>query len=204
MADSEKKNFKYIQTEANEIPTAAELTENDDIVDYIQPSSLEILKARYAAVEEDEQIRNEGFEPIKKGGLLRKQRPEASAFGYYSSPTNPKDEIRTDVNSPLSKVFDETKTEFDADTVSFSDIDIEDFKEEDDSTNESASVIKNIPVKSYAQELKGFDTHTRVIYLDESADDGIKRNTDNELDAAFQTDDTQKRRRRAPWQAKRK
>ncbi len=206
MAESKKINFDDIQTlEVGEM-SPAELTVEDDLTEYIQPSNLELLKARYAAVEEDEQIRNEGFEAIKKGGLIKKARPESAVFGYYSSSAAPKDEIRTDVDSPLSKVFDETKTEHDADTVSFGDIELS----SDNSTTAEIEADASDPqeksplVQSDAPNRYGFDTHTRVIYVDDSADDGIKRNTDDELSAAFNADDSGKKRRRLPWSAKRK
>ena len=122
MAKSKKLNLDEIEVIENN--SVAELTGNDNIVEYIQPSSLELLKARYAAVEEDESIRNEGFDLAKRGGLIKKARPESTAFDYFSAPVSPKEEIRTDVDSPLSQVFDSTKSEFDADIASFSDITI--------------------------------------------------------------------------------
>ncbi len=183
---------------------AAELSQADVAEEQVQLSSLEILKARYAAVEEDEQIRNEGFEPVKKSGLIRKVRPESTVFGYYSSPVNPKDEIRTDVNSPLSQVFDETKTEYAADTVSFGDIELEEEKTTAPEAEAPAEIKSDAVATSSINNRYNFDTHTRVIYVDESADDGIKRNTDDELSDAFKSDDTDKKRRRLPWSAKKK
>ncbi len=203
MADSKKSKIDNTPQDAIENPPAAELTEVDDIVEYIQPSSLEILKARYAAVEEDEQIRNEGFEPIKKSGLIKKVRPESTVFGYYASPVSSKDEIRTDVDSPLSRVFDETKTDYAADTVSFGDIELEE-SEEKAAPTEETPVTQPDNTASAVNNRYNFDTHTRVVYIDENIYDGIKRNTDDELSAAFNTDDNGKKRRRLPWSAKKK
>lgn len=205
MAENKKLNLDEV--DAIESAIAAELSKNDDIVEYIQPSSLELLKARYAAAEEDESIRNEGFELVKKGGLIKKSRPENTAFDYYSAPVLPKDEIRTDVNSPLSQVFDVTKSEFDADTASFGDIDFEENEKKASEltvSEKSSELSEEKPaLNSTVNNRYGFDTHTRVIYYDESADDGIKRNSEDELSSAF-TDDTTSRRRFGFWKKKRK
>lgn len=238
---AENKKFNSDEVEVIESAIAAELTRNDDIVEYIQPSNLERLKARYAAVDEDETIRNEGFELAKKGGLIKKQRPESTAFDYLAAPVNPRDEIRTDVNSPLSKVFDSTKSEFDADIASFGDISINkslpEIKEEPKAEikEEPAPEIKPeeppkrkrgrprknpLPPEPKVEEPApeptpveppptinnryGFDTHTRVIFVDENADDGIKRNSDEELSSAFVDDTNTKKRRLLFWSRKKK
>lgn len=226
MADTKKRNSK---PETEELTVPAELAPNDSLEEYIQPSSLELLKARYAAIDEDEEIRNEGFELAKKSGLIKKQRPENPIYGYYSSPVNPKDEIRTDVDSPLSKVFDTTRSEFDANAVSFSDISFEQEKKYAEikaeaekpkrtrTTKKKEEVVPE-PVAEVVEEALaepeapaptnlnryGFDTHTRVIYVDESADDGIKRNSEEELSSLFTVNDNQKKRRRMPWSQKKK
>ena len=203
MAESKKLNLQEIEEIENSI--AAELTENDDIVEYIQPSSLELLKARYAAAEEDEAIRNEGFEPVKKAGLIKKQRPESTAFDYFAAPVHPKDEIRTDVDSPLSQVFDSTKSEFDADTASSSDISIaipeaptatpeEPSEEESKPLQETPVRTEFIGNNAVPTNRYGYNTHTRVIYIDESADDGIQRNSEEELSSAFIDGNSKKRR----------
>lgn len=250
MADTKKRNSK---TETEELTVPAELAPNDNLEEYIQPSSLELLKARYAAIEEDEELRNEGFELAKKSGLIKKQRPENPIYGYYSSPVNPKDEIRTDVDSPLSKVFDTTRSEFDATAVSFSDISFEQEKKDAEIKAEEVAVevekpkrkritktvaepaveaveeaekpkktrttkkkeevvpevIEETPAESETPaptsfNRYGFDTHTRVIYVDESADDGIKRNSEEELSSLFTVDDNKKKRRLIPWSRKKK
>ncbi len=238
---AENKKFNSDEVEVIESAIAAELTRNDDIVEYIQPSNLERLKARYAAVDEDETIRNEGFELAKKGGLIKKQRPESTAFDYLAAPVNPRDEIRTDVNSPLSKVFDSTKSEFDADIASFGDISINkslpEIKEEPKAEikEEPAPEIKPeeppkrkrgrprknpLPPEPKVEEPApeptpveppptinnryGFDTHTRVIFVDESNDDGIKRNSDEELSSAFVDEGNAKKRRLSFWSRKKK
>lgn len=204
---AENKKFNPDEVETIETTIAAENIMNDDIVEYIQPSSsLEMLKARYAAAEEDESIRNEGFELVKKGGLLKKSRPESTTFDYYSTPVSPKDEIRTDVDSPLSKVFDSTKSEFDADAASFSDIEIEKppIIAEDIVKQPLAEPVKPVTqnTDSTVNNRYGFDTHTRIIYFDESADDGIKRNSDEELSSAFVTDESDTKRRFGLWKKK--
>ncbi len=238
---AENKKFNSDEVEVIESAIAAELTKNDDIVEYIQPSNLERLKARYAAVDEDETIRNEGFELAKKGGLIKKQRPESTAFDYLAAPVNPRDEIRTDVNSPLSQVFDSTKSEFDADIASFGDISINkplpEIKEEPkpEVKEEPAPEVKPeeppkrkrgrprknpLPPEPKVEEpvaeppaveppptinnRYGYDTHTRVIFVDDSADDGIKRNSDEELSSAFVDGTNTKKRRLLFWSRKKK
>ena len=186
--------------EPDKVITADKVTvidDVDDIVEYIQPISLEALKARYAAAEEDETIRSEGFELAKKSGLVRRARPEETSFDYYSVPAT-KDDIRTDVDSSLSGNFDSTKSEFDADTVSFEDI----------VTDEKPQPKVTPPVSREAIQATGnrygYDTHTTVIYVDESADDGIRRNSEDELTGAFASDSNKHKRRKFPWLRKRK
>lgn len=238
---AENKKFNSDEIEVIESAIAEELTKNDNIVEYIQPSNLERLKARYAAVEEDESIRSEGFELAKKSGLVKKQRPESTAFDYLAAPVNPRDEIRTGINSPLSQVFDSTKSEFDADIASFSDININ--KPKTEITEEPKPEVKEEPTPEVKPEEPpkrkrgrprknplppepkveepapeptpveppptinnryGFDTHTRVIFVDESADDGIKRNSDEELSSAFVDEVNTKKRRLSFWSRKKK
>lgn len=308
MADTKKRNNSNQDIDSAVIP--AELTENNNLEEYIQPSSLELLKARYGAIEEDEDIRNEGFELAPKAGLIIKQRPESGIYGYFSGPVNPKDEIRTDVDSPLSKVFDETRSKFDSDTVTFSDISFEQKKKDAEVKAEKASeeveapkkrrstkkaeetaeleekpkrtrttkkaaetaeveekpkrtrstkkaaeiaeveekpkrtrstkkaaeiaeaeekpkrtrttkklvdtveeIISEAPAEEKTEEEApprvinnryGFDTHTRVIYVDESADDGIKRNTEEELTSFFEPESNKKKRGLFAWLQRKK
>ncbi|MBR6530894.1 MAG: hypothetical protein IKT61_00130 [Clostridia bacterium] len=138
MADTKKRTTD--SPDAMQITVPADLEDNNNLEEYIQPSSLDLLKARYAAIDVDEEIRNEGFELAKKSGLLIKQRPENPIYGYFSDPVNPKDEIRTDVNSPLSQVFEDTKSEFDANNVTFSDISFEQKKKDAEAKAEAVAV----------------------------------------------------------------
>ncbi len=327
MAETKKRNNSNPDIASAVIP--AELTENNNLEEYIQPSSLELLKARYGAIEEDEDIRNEGFELAPKAGLIKKQRPESGVYGYFAGPVNPKDEIRTDVDSPLSKVFDETRSNFDSDTVTFSDISFEQKKKDAEVKAEKASeeveapkkrrstkkaedtaeieekpkrtritkkaeetaeveekpkrtrttkkaeetaeveekpkrtrttkkteetaeveekpkrtrttkkaeetaeveekpkrtrstkklvelveeITPELPVEEKTEEETpprvinnryGFDTHTRVIYVDESADDGIKRNTEEELTSFFEPESNKKKRGLFAWLQRKK
>lgn len=309
MADTKKRNNSNPDIDSVVIP--AELTENNNLEEYIQPSSLELLKARYGAIEEDEDIRNEGFELAPRAGLIIKQRPESGVYGYFSGPVNPNDEIRTDVDSPLSKVFDETRSKFDSDTVAFSDISFEqkkkdaevkaektaeeveapkkrrstkkaeetaaveekpkrtrttkkveetaeveekpkrtrltkkaeenveveekpkrtrstkkaeenvEVKEKPKRTRTTKKIVESVeeitpeaPAEEKAEEEEappriinnryGFDTHTRVIYVDESADDGIKRNTEEELTSFFEPESNKKKRGLFAWLQRKK
>lgn len=299
MADTKKR--KADNTDITPFAVPAELSKDKNLDENIQPSSLDLLKARYGAIEEDENIKNEGFELAKKSGLIRKQRPESQIYGYFSGPVNPRDEIRTDVNSPLSQVFDVTRSEFDSDAVSFSDISFEQEKKDAEIKAEEAPVEVEMPkrkrttkaaeeaavveekpkrtrttktaedvtlaeekpkrtrttkaaeaeekpkktrttkttAKAEVTEEKpkrtakkltevvgeidsnisieepappppvinnryGFDTHTRVIYIDESADDGIQRNSEEELSSLFNPANSSKKRRRLPWLRRKK
>ena len=284
MADTKKR--KADNTDITPFAVPAELSKDKNLDENIQPSSLDLLKARYGAIEEDENIKNEGFELAKKSGLIRKQRPESQIYGYFSGPVNPRDEIRTDVDSPLAQVFDATRSEFDSDTVSFSDISFEQEKKDAEIKAEEAPVEVEKPkrkrttkaveeaaeveekpkrtsttkaaegtsevaekpkktrttkttAKAEVTEEKpkrtakkltevvgeidsnisieepappppvinnryGFDTHTRVIYIDESADDGIQRNSEEELSSLFNPANSSKKRRRLPWLRRKK
>lgn len=293
MADTKKRTTD--SSDAMQITVPADFEVNNNLEEYIQPSSLDLLKARYAAIDVDEEIRNEGFELAKKSGLLIKQRPENPIYGYFSDPVNPKDEIRTDVNSPLSQVFEGTKSEFDANNVTFSDISFEQKKKDAEARTEAVAVEEKpkrtrttkakeeapaveekpkrtrttkakeetpaveekpkrtrttkakeeaptveekpkrtrttkkkeepvpeatephvIEVTSVADEpveeapapvmfnRYGYNTHTRVIYVDESADDGIKRNSEEELSSLFTDKSSKKKRRLLPWSRKKK
>ncbi len=202
---------------------AAELSKNDDIVDYIQVNSLEALKARFGAAEEDESIRSEGFELAKKGGLVRKPRPDEIDMPYLDMNQPVKNDIKTEKETGLSKVFENAKSEHDGDNVMFSDLDINsenkrteekpaektaEKKEEKPAEEDPAeppkrkrgrprknplpekpeekkeeAEAKSIPAVSIIPEK--YDTHTEIIFIDESLDDGIKRNSENELEALF-------------------
>lgn len=210
---------------------AAELSKNDDIVDYIQVNSLESLKARFGAAEEDENIRNEGFELAKKGGLIRKPKPESAAVPYGAEFLTPSRDIQTEAETELAKVFDETKSEYDNTTVEFADLDLnkptqEPVKEpekadekKEEQPQESPKRKRGRPRKNplpeevkkeeppraeepkddeeEIQTVKKYNTHTKVLFVDESIDDGIKRNSDEELEDLFGNRPSE--RRRKPW-----
>lgn len=224
---------------------AAELSKNDDIVEYIHETSLEALKARFAAAEEDESIRSEGFELAKKGGLIIKPHPE-SVMPYMDREITPRADIATDSDSELSKVFDMAKSEHDSDSVMFSDLgtdmtkpeeekkaeeneqkaepveeppkeppkkkrgrprknpppeekaEKEDKKEdisEEEKKEAEASAEKASEEKPHNEQNMrryGFDTNTKVIYVNEELDDGIKRNSESELNNLFSTESSER------------
>lgn len=217
---------------------AAELSKNDDLVDYIQENSLEALKRRFGAAEEDETIRNEGFELAKRGGLVRKPRPE-NTLEFSEGKINSKDDIKTDSESELSKVFDSARSEHDSDAVSFSDFDeapiseaekkadppptepevtveeqeppkkkrgrprknplpdnaaVESPKKRGRPKKKSSEKEQPKPTEELAPKEEKFDTHTRVVFINEELDDGIKRNTDSELESLFKEKNTEGRR----------
>lgn len=209
---------------------AAELSKNDDIVDYIHENSLESLKARFGAADEDESIRNEGFELAKKGGLIRKPHPE-SVMPYMNRELSPQEDIATDSESELSKVFDMAKSEHDSDNVMFSDLGtetakpVEQKKEEkqEEKTDKPVEQVEEAP-KEPPKRKRGrprknplpeekkeekkeetpaekvpeekseneqyvltpkYNTNTKIIYVNENLDDGIKRNSESELEDLF-------------------
>lgn len=209
---------------------AAELSKNDDIVDYIHENSLESLKARFGAADEDESIRNEGFELAKKGGLIRKPHPE-SVMPYMNRELPPQEDIATDSESELSKVFDMAKSEHDSDNVMFSDLGtetakpVEQKKEEkqEEKTDKPVEQVEEAP-KEPPKRKRGrprknplpeekkeekkeetpaekvpeekseneqyvltpkYNTNTKIIYVNENLDDGIKRNSESELEDLF-------------------
>ena len=242
---------------------AEEFSENDDIVDYIEGKSLDNLKKRYSVADEDEEIRNEGFELAQKNGLFRKKKP--SGYGYYYSPQaiNNPDEIKSTAQSPLSKLFDSAQSEFDNDNVSFGELNLdepaptdvvpENFENElsvisdekslplshpvaEETTPEEKPAPKKrgrpkkitepvaeeaTPEENPAPKKRGrpkkvvepvaetatdsnetitikkvYNTNTKVIFLDENTDDGIKRTDENEVSSAFASDDENKKPKR--------
>lgn len=326
MADTKKRT--PAKTDKAPVAVPAELIEDGKLENNVPANSLDSLKARYDTAEENEEIRNDGFELAKKSGLIRKQRPESQIYGYFSGPVNPKDEIRTDVDSPLAQVFDSTRSDYDSNAVSFSDISLEQEKKDAEAKAEDApaevekpkrkrttkasaeaavteekpkkarttkkaaeeAVAEDKPKKTRTtkkateeaatteekpkrtrttkkvteeavtaedkpkrtktakkateqtdavatesveiEETKkltelvgeieteipietpapvpvinnryGFDTHTRVIYIDESAEDGIQRNSDEELSSLFDSNNSKKKRGLFSWLRKKK
>ena len=238
----------------NNAPAAKKSAEDVDEVS--MSKSFAALMARFGEAEEDEKIREEGFELAQKGGLIRKPRPE-DKMGYYMSGTvDKRDEIRTDADSRLSKVFDSAKSEHDSDGVDFSDLKINDApkpaepeapKKKEEPAAEKAEEApaeppkrkrgrprKNpLPEEAPAEEKKTekktekkaeekeppkaenivipaisiadadenetvemvrkYNTHTKVIFVDDSIDDGIKRNSDEELNSLFNNEKGRKR-----------
>ena len=189
----------------------AELSkDDDDITEYIQVNSLDALKARFGSAEEDENIRNQGFELAKPSGLIRKPRPESSVV--FADTNIEKNDINTDTDTELSKVFDSAKSEHDNDNVTFSDLKLS-------GTTEKNEEPKNNPVKpvekktktvvvdedsdeEVTQIVRKYNTHTKVIFTDESLDDGIKRNSDSELEGLF--DNAEKGRKSRLWSRRKK
>ena len=186
----------------NEIPEeiTAELSKNDDIVEYIQENSLEALKARFGTAEEDESIRNEGFELATSGGLFIKPRPE-NLYQYAAGEVNPKEDISTDSESELSKVFESTKSEHDNDNVTFGDLEIGKPETKAEETTEKPAEEPESDEEEI-QIVKKYNTHTKVIFSDENLDDGIKRNSDSELEDFFTNEE--KGRKRRLWSPKKK
>lgn len=212
---------------------AAELSKNDDLVDYIQENSLDALKARFGAAEEDDRIRNSGFELAKKGGLIKKPKPENVIVPYGAEYVRKSEDIQTESESELSKMFNATKSEYDSTTVEFEDLRLNKKPEKKEVKTETKTETeakpepkaeeppappkrkrgrprKNPlppePVEEKKEEktasddeeyqlVKKYNTHTKVIFVDEYIDDGIKRNSESELENLFNGSSDERRRK---------
>ncbi len=185
---------------------AEEFAKNDDIVDYIQDTSLEKLRAKYGAAEEDSRIRNNDFNPN-----------EFSSF--HTSPVSSKP-VRHDVldtpvtTSDIKLKFETATSRYDNDKVLFSDIKLEEKKEEptkkkrgrppkvkvDEVTPAELPKKRGRPPKAQPVEqpansiTEKFNTNTRVIFVDNSIADGIKRTDDFEVSSAFINEKPKKRK----------
>ena len=148
-----------------------EIDENDDITEYITDGSLEALKNRFGTAEEDESIRNEDFNPLVSGAKVDKHQIDDD---LRSSPSFKKDSALIETPKGLTNEFGSAESIFDNDAISFNDISLElygDLSKDDD--------------KKDFDKSEEYNTNTRVIYVDEEADDGIKRNTDLEVSDVF-------------------
>lgn len=147
---------------------------NDDITEYITDSSFEALKKRFGVAEEDQSIRDEGFNPLEQGKASKKSEDEARIM-----PSFKKDVLDKATSVPMQSEFGTAESRFDNDAISFDEINI-DLDSLGSLVNENDSVEVDRSTE--------FSTNTRVVYLDESADDGIKRNTDLEVSSVFKPD----------------
>ena len=76
----------------------------------------------------------------------------------------------------MAQEFGSADSEFDNDAISFGEIDID--------LDSFESLIGNGERKDIDRS-EEYNTNTRVIFVDEDADDGIKRNTDTEVTDVF-------------------
>lgn len=168
-------NYKADIDATNDNLPALPTDENDDITEYITNSSFEELKKRFGSAEEDKSIRDEDFNPLNTSVKGSKR---SSDEDYRSSPSFKKDAELT-APSKLQNEFGTAESRFDNDSISFDEIDI-DLNSIGDLVNDSqdASAVSN----------EEFNTNTRVVFLDENADDGIKRNTDFDVINVFLPD----------------
>lgn len=160
----------------NKIGENAELApilpdENDDITEYITDSSFEALKKRFAAAEEDQSIRDEDFNPLIAGKASKKNAVDE----LRSAPSFKKEIIDPETPIALAHEFGSADSEFDNDAISFGDIDID--------LDSLGSLVDE--ENKEIDRSEEYNTNTRVIYVDENADDGIKRNTDTEVTDVF-------------------
>lgn len=147
---------------------------NDDITEYITDSSFEALKKRFGVADEDQSIRDEDFNPLEQGKASKKSEDEARIM-----PSFKKDVLDKATSVPMQSEFGTAESRFDNDAISFDEINI-DLDSLGSLVNENDSVEVDRSTE--------FSTNTRVVYLDESADDGIKRNTDLEVSSVFKPD----------------
>ena len=160
----------------NKIGENAELApilpdENDDITEYITDSSFEALKKRFAAAEEDKSIRDEDFNPLVSGKASKKGADDE----LRSSPSFKKDILSSDTPISLAHEFGSADSEFDNDAISFGEIEID--------LDSLGSLVDE--ENKEIDRSEEYNTNTRVIYVDENADDGIKRNTDADVTDVF-------------------
>lgn len=202
MAENKKDTDKIPENEIA-YDAATDFSANEDIVDYIESASLTDLKAKYAAAEEDENIRNEGFGLIQTS-FFRRDRPEeqSTPIDYNPREVISRSEMERTFLPKLANQFSSAQSEFDKDVVSFSEIDLNDGEEESKEENTepekkssrsgSSGKKKNDKTEDAAEPSsmsKNYNTNTRVVFLDEDTDDGIKRNTDGEVESLFGGDD---------------
>lgn len=146
--------------------------ENDDITEYLTDSSFEKLKKRFAEAEEDESIRNEDFNPLSSGKASKK----GTEDDIRSNPSFKKDIINSESPIALASEFGSADSDYDNDAISFEDISID--------LDSLGSLVSDDSSNEIDRSEK-YDTNTRIIYIDENADDGIKRNTDLEVSDVF-------------------
>ena len=147
--------------------------DNDDIIDFIQDDSLSALKSRFGSVEEDKEIRNGDFNPLVSGKNTKKK----NRHDDRKNPSFKKDILSEESRSQLQSEFGSAESDFDNDAIGFDEIDLE--------------ALGDMTLKEKPAEFDGkdFDTNTRVIYSDNTLDDGIKRNTDIEVSDVFLNSD---------------
>lgn len=151
-----------------------EIDENEDITEYIIDGSFEALKKRFEAAEEDANIRNEDFNPLVSGTKAAKHQP---VDDLRSSPSFKKDSFPTEAPNRLTNEFGSAESTFDNDVISFDEISLDlygDLSQDDGEKDFDKS--------------EEYNTNTRVIYVDEDTEDGIKRNTDLEVSDVFTAD----------------
>lgn len=161
---SDKEPFEQDET------VAEAFLHDDDITEYIYDESFEKLRHRFAEADEDEDIRNEDFNPLITGRGSKK----TDFDELRSSPSFKKDPISEESLTPVQNVFGSAESDFDNDVISFEEIDLE--------------ALGDITAKDDAPKIETtekFNTNTKVIFSDEDADDGIKRNSDIEVTDVF-------------------
>lgn len=151
-----------------------EVDENDDITEYITDGSFEALKKRFGTAEEDASIRNEEFNPLVSGAKVAKHQPDDD---LRSSPSFKNDAALSETPKGIKSEFGSAESAFDNDAISFDEISLDlygDLSKDDDEKDFDKS--------------EEYNTNTRVIYVNEDAEDGIKRNTDLEVSDVFTAD----------------
>jgi hypothetical protein len=164
---AKEKNF-----ENNENLDLTFVDENDDITEYIQTQSFNSLLQRFGMAEEDENIRNEDFNPLVVGRAPKNTADEKN----YEVHTEDMIVTEPETPIPLQNEFGSAESAFDNDAISFDDIDRNDSEKTADE-----------PVADNKKSTES-KTGTRVVYIDENIDDGIKRNTDIEVSSVFKPD----------------
>lgn len=171
---------------------AEEFAKNDDIVDYIQDTSLERLKSKYGEAEEDVRIREGRSTPNgEKTPQTHSHSSKKVRHDILDSPT---------VTAPISK-FQTAKSRYDNDSVLFGDIKLEEKEEKSPKVNETTKPKrrgrppKEKPVEEPVSSMtEKFNTNTRVIFVDSQVEDGIKRTDELEVSSVFEQNQPKKRK----------
>ena len=115
-------------------------------------SSIEKLMEKYAAVEEDDAIRQTWNNNYDKRNGENRKKGNSKYTSYYYSPKELKNDTIPDARPKMAEAFGNAKSNFDSDSVLFSEIEISPVKEEPKETEEKPTAKKTTKKKAEAEE----------------------------------------------------